>query len=125
VLGYPRSGSRVSIVSLWEPWLDPETAAAGPAEVYIPPKLWFIGLGHLGQGFLWNLGLLPVRGSRAVLQDDQTVGEENEATGLAAKPARSNIRSNRSATESAVREASVSAASMIMPIRPGSARSLL
>lgn len=82
VLGYPRSGSRVSIASLWEPWLDPESASAGPEEVYIPPRLWLIGLGHLGQGFLWNLGLLPVRGRLAVLQDDQTVSEENEATGL-------------------------------------------
>lgn len=82
VLGYPRSGNRVSIVSLWEPWLDPETADAGPAEVYIAPRLWFVGLGHLGQGYLWNLGLLAVRGIGAVLQDDQKVGEENVATGL-------------------------------------------
>jgi hypothetical protein len=50
--------------------------------VYLPRRLWFIGLGHLGQGFLWNLGLLPVTGALAMLQDDQTAGEENEATGL-------------------------------------------
>ena len=50
--------------------------------MYIPPRLWFIGLGHLGQGFLWNLGLLPVEGRQAILQDDQAVGEENEATRL-------------------------------------------
>lgn len=99
VLGYPRSGNRVSIASLWEPWLDPETAAVGPAEVYIPPKVWFIGLGHLGQGFLWNLALLPVRGSHAVLQDDQTVGEENEATGLLTTAADVNHRKTRVAAK--------------------------
>ena len=82
VLGYPRSGARVSIVSLWEPWINPELASAGPGTVFIPPRLWFIGLGHLGQGFLWSLGLLPVAGVQAVLQDDQNVGEENVATGL-------------------------------------------
>jgi hypothetical protein len=79
MLGYPRSGTRISIVSLWEPSLDPDAAAAGPIEAYIPPRLWFVGLGHLRQGFLWNLGLLSAVGKLAVLQDDQTVGE---ATGL-------------------------------------------
>lgn len=83
VLGYPRSGSRVSVTSLWEPEAaDPDTAAPGPETVYISPRLWFIGLGHLGQGFLWCLGLLPVRDMELVLQDDQNAGEENEATGL-------------------------------------------
>jgi hypothetical protein len=82
VLGQSRGGRRVSIASVWAPWLDPETAPAGPAEIYLPRKLWFIGLGHLGQGFLWNLGFLPVTGGLAVLQDDQSAGEENVATGL-------------------------------------------
>jgi len=82
VLGYPRCGSRVSLVSLWEPGTNPETASDGPGVAYISPKLWFIGLGHLGQGLLWCLGLLPVNGLEAVLQDDQRADEENEATGL-------------------------------------------
>jgi hypothetical protein len=81
-LGLPRAGARVSIASLWTPWADAESAGAGPVEAYLPSKLWFVGLGHLGQGFLWNLGLLPAAGSHAVLQDDQKAGIENEATGL-------------------------------------------
>jgi hypothetical protein len=85
VLGYPRCGSRVSIASLWEPGVDPETADAGPQTAYLSPRLWFIGLGHLGQGVLWSLGLLPVGGFEAVLQDDQKAGAENEATGLLTK----------------------------------------
>lgn len=82
VLGYPRSGSRVAVASLWEPAADPDTAPHGPKTVYISPRLWFIGLGHLGQGLLWCLGLLPVKEMELVLQDDQNAGEENEATGL-------------------------------------------
>lgn len=82
VLGYQRCGSRVSIASLWEPGSDPETADTGPETAYIPPRLWFIGLGHLGQGILWCLGLLRLDEFEAVLQDDQKAGEENEATGL-------------------------------------------
>jgi hypothetical protein len=82
VLGYPRCGLRVSIASLWEPWLSPETAAAGPRRVFMPTRLWLIGLGHLGQGNLWALGLLPVSGLSAILQDDQYAGAENVSTGL-------------------------------------------
>jgi hypothetical protein len=82
VLGLPRAGTRVSVASLWTPWADVERAGAGPVEVYLPPKLWFIGLGHLGQGFLWSLGLLPATGSHAVLQDDQKAG--NLTTGVVA-----------------------------------------
>jgi hypothetical protein len=82
VLGYPRSGSRVSVTSLWEPGSDPLTVGAGPETVYLAPRLWFVGLGHLGQGILWSLGLLPVTGVEVVMQDDQNAGEENEATGL-------------------------------------------
>lgn len=47
-------------VSLWRPdlaWTDEE--AAGPEVKYLPSKLWFLGLGHLGQAFLWNTALLP------------------------------------------------------------------
>jgi hypothetical protein len=79
IAGSQRAGNRVSVISLWQPW---STEIRGPARVYLPPMLWFVGLGHLGQGFLWSLGFLPVQNAFAVLQDDQTVGEENEATGL-------------------------------------------
>ena len=49
-------------LSLWRPW-DPEAwltpAGAGPALGRLPTDLWLIGLGHLGQAYLWTLGLLP------------------------------------------------------------------
>lgn len=47
-------------VSLWRPDLDwTEGEAVGPELEYLPSKLWFLGLGHLGQAFLWNSALLP------------------------------------------------------------------
>lgn len=80
-----RAGSRESIISLWEPWANAVGANPGPNTIYVPLKLWMIGLGHLGQGYLWSLGFLPAHGELIVLQDYQKVGEENEATGLVTK----------------------------------------
>jgi hypothetical protein len=99
VLGYPRCGSRVSTASLWEPGSDPETTSKGPDTVYISPRLWFIGLGHLGQGHLWCLGLLPIDGLEAALQDDQSADEENEATGLLTRGNFAGVRKARIAAK--------------------------
>lgn len=75
----PKAGRREVTVSLWEPW-NPQ-ADTGPDQVYMPDDLWLVGLGHLGQAFLWTLAFVPGAG-RLVLQDDQTVNEENIDTGL-------------------------------------------
>jgi len=78
-----RAGNSMLLVSLWEPWAkNIVVAEVGPSTIYVPSKLWFIGLGHLGQGYLWNLAFLSVVGGHAVIQDDQAVGDENVATGL-------------------------------------------
>ena len=93
-IGRPRAGQRVSVVSLWEPWNAVEPSR-GPAMIALPSALWFIGLGHVGQGFLWALSFIPSHGRLAVLQDDQTVGEENVATGLLTGPNDKNVRKTR------------------------------
>jgi hypothetical protein len=58
----PSAGMRFLGLSLWVPavhdWLRDDGA---PELAYLPSKLWLIGLGHLGQAYLWNLGLLPYR----------------------------------------------------------------
>lgn len=77
-----RARTSASVASLWQPCEDPATAPTGPDVAYLPSSIWLVGLGHVGQGFLWSLGFLPVTGARAVLQDDQAAGEENVATGL-------------------------------------------
>lgn len=69
-------------VSLWEPWTEAPTDP-GPVKFTAPNALWLVGLGHLGQAFVWNLLTLPYAGPRrAVLQDDQRIGVENEPTSL-------------------------------------------
>jgi hypothetical protein len=74
-------------VSLWEPWRPADQSALGPPEFDVPDKLWLVGLGHLGQGVIWSLCLLGGEGERlAVLQDDQTIGSENETTSLCVLP---------------------------------------
>ena len=77
---------RDATVSLWSPWETATSENAGPERFDVPDHLWFLGLGHLGQGFIWNLCLLGAKGGRAVLQDDQAIGEENEATSLLVLP---------------------------------------
>ena len=73
-------------VSLWRPdllWLD--SNAKGPQVKFLPAKYWVLGLGHLGQAYLWNIGLLPYRNSQTaiiLLQDDDKVVEANLSAGL-------------------------------------------
>ena len=60
--GMPAAGRRALGLSLWRPgrevdWLQPDESE--PALTYLPSRLWLIGLGHLGQAYLWGLGLLP------------------------------------------------------------------
>jgi len=75
--------SHDATVSLWEPWRVADLAQIGPARFVVPNKLWLVGLGHLGQAFVWALLSLPYRGDRyAVLQDDQYIGIENAPTSL-------------------------------------------
>ena len=84
--GNATAGRREVGLSLWraEPevsWLDPE--AAGPPLALLPAKLWLIGLGHLGQAFLWTLGLLPYNdpGSvELVLHDFDSLVLANDST---------------------------------------------
>lgn len=77
-----RVSPRASIISLWEPWSKAGDADAGPTTIYLPKSMWMIGLGHLGQGFLWNLGMIQSHGEKIILQDYQCAGPENEGTGL-------------------------------------------
>jgi len=77
---------RDATVSLWSPWETAASENAGPKRFDVPNHLWFLGLGHLGQGFIWNLCFLGAKGGHAVAQDDQAIGEENEATSLLVLP---------------------------------------
>lgn len=84
--GNPMAGRRRVGLSLWSPeFIDWESAPAGPIDVVLPSNLWLIGLGHLGQAYLWVLGLLPYKIPRDVtlyLQDFDRLAESNDSTSL-------------------------------------------
>lgn len=73
-------------LSLWRPdlnWLTEE--AVGPDSVVIPSSIWILGLGHLGQAYLWAIGLLPYNDKKRVeiyLQDFDKVVAANMSAGL-------------------------------------------
>lgn len=80
------AGRRAVGLSLWRPercdtWLNGEEK--GPTLNYLPAKLWIIGLGHLGQSFLWTLGFLPYARPEdisLVLQDFDILSDANDST---------------------------------------------
>ncbi|MCY4151388.1 MAG: hypothetical protein OXE94_04025 [Aestuariivita sp.] len=73
-------------LSLWEPRRDwREKSAFGEPCLYLPKRLWLIGLGHLGQAYAWALGLLPYEDTSDVdlmLQDFDHIVKANESTGM-------------------------------------------
>lgn len=73
--------------SMWKPselnWLA--TVCDGPSLSYLPSRLWLIGLGHLGQAYLWGLGLLgypPTDGLSVTLQDTDIITPSTESTSI-------------------------------------------
>jgi hypothetical protein len=79
--GYRVAGERTVRVSLW----DPEDGAEGPAIVELPAELWLLGLGHLGQAYVWLLTMLPYADNGArpiVLQDNDRLSPANRATSM-------------------------------------------
>lgn len=86
--GSGAAGRRPVGLSLWDPsshvdWLS--QTASEPDLRYLPSRLWLIGLGHLGQAYLWGLGLLPYldsAGLSLVLQDFDVMTPSSESTSI-------------------------------------------
>ena len=95
----PIAGKRGVGLSLWRPemsWQD--SAAWGPNIDRLPSALWLIGLGNLGQAYLWTLGMLPyaVPGKlQLVLQDYDFLAPSNKSTSLLTCPKWIGIRKTR------------------------------
>jgi hypothetical protein len=73
-------------VDLWP--VSRQEEAPSFAEVFLPGALWLVGLGNLGQAFLWALAALPYINPAdvsIVLQDYDRVTEENWATSVLVK----------------------------------------
>lgn len=70
-------------ISLWnlnagENWFLDEND--GPQEGYLPRNVWSLGLGHLGQAYLWAIALMDFKNPKEttfLLQDFDEIGEEN------------------------------------------------
>ncbi len=83
-----RAGRFTQRLSLWSPERGPEVGVHREPplnEIRLPRDLWFIGLGNLGQAYLWSLTMLPYSSPEDVmlfLQDDQPVGKENWGTSI-------------------------------------------
>lgn len=78
-------GHRPVGVCLWNPGEDFLSAQDGPKLRYLPSRLWLVGLGHIGQAFLWSLGLLPYSVDRfleLMLQDYEDLTKANLSTGV-------------------------------------------
>lgn len=81
-------GRRPVGLSLWRPgsdvdWLQSDESE--PTLTYLPSHLWLIGLGHLGQAYLWGLGLLPYQNPsevKLVLQDVDVTTESTTSTSI-------------------------------------------
>lgn len=82
----PTAGRREVGLSLWRPelhWRD--SAASGPMIDRLPASLWLIGLGNLGQAYLWTIGMLPYTAPedvQLVLQDFDVLVPSNDSTSL-------------------------------------------
>jgi hypothetical protein len=76
-------------LSLWDPysnWLEPVSV---PRLRNIPTRYWMLGLGHLGQAFLWSLALLPHPQPSEVqflLNDFDRIDAANYGSGLLCLP---------------------------------------
>nr|WP_314092323.1 ThiF family adenylyltransferase [uncultured Shinella sp.] len=84
--GYVLAGRRTVGMSLWDPEaLDWQADDNAPAIHAAPSRLWLMGLGHLGQAYLWTLALFDFEDSAEVeitLQDFDKLTEANDSTSM-------------------------------------------
>lgn len=90
-LGAVMPGRRDVGISLWRSDLDwRDDAAVGPGLRFLPAALWLLGLGHLGQAYVWTLGMLPYANpadAQLGLMDFDLIEDGNTATQLLVRTA--------------------------------------
>jgi len=81
-------GKRKIGLSLWNPSTAHDWSVPDPEEPelrFLPSNLWLLGLGHLGQAYLWGLSTLPYGDERVlnlVLQDTDEVTKSSVSTSI-------------------------------------------
>lgn len=109
VNGAKAAGHSTVGLSLWRPTRDVDWLAADPSEpglTYLPSQLWLIGLGHLGQAYLWALGLLPFAvpaDVMLVLQDVDSITVSTESTSILTDATLIGVKKTRAMAEWAER----------------------
>jgi len=99
--GVPAAGRRAVGLSLWRPQATANWLEADPGEprlTYLPSRLWLIGLGHLGQAYLWGLGMLPYADPASVtlfLQDVDVITPSTESTSVLSDAATVGLKKTR------------------------------
>ncbi len=101
--GDPLAGRILQGLSLWSPdervqWLK----NSGPDEFYLPNALWLVGLGNLGQAYLWALSILTYSDPTSLtlfFQDDDVIAEENWGTSILVRRERYGVLKTRLAEE--------------------------
>lgn len=82
----PAAGRRRISISLWRPDLPCDDALAlGTAPTLLPSSAWVIGLGNLGQAYLWSFGMLPYADPgelKLTLQDFDRIAPSNDSTSM-------------------------------------------
>lgn len=77
---------RIVGLSLWRPDLPPsDPDAIGVPVQFLPSELWVLGLGHVGNAYLWALAALPYANpavAQIYLNDFDVVEPENFDTGM-------------------------------------------
>lgn len=72
-------------LSLWDPSADWRQPVLDAKIMQLPIRYWMLGLGHLGQGYLWSLAFLPfpeVGSVEFLLHDVDRIDESNFGSGL-------------------------------------------
>jgi hypothetical protein len=87
---HPMAGHRAAGLSLWHPtadWLAEDDTEVELA--FLPSRLWLIGLGNLGQAYLWLLAALAYRDPSELdlmLQDYDRIVKSNDSTSVLTCP---------------------------------------
>jgi hypothetical protein len=82
--GTPTACRRTVGRDLWDLHRDWLCGESGPSLERLPSEVWIVGMGNLGQAYLWTLALLPYKkgSARLVLQDTDIVAVSNLSTSL-------------------------------------------
>jgi hypothetical protein len=82
--GAPMACRRAVGLDLWDPRRSWMLGGEAPPADRLPGAAWLVGMGNLGQAYLWTLGLLPYgeQGAELVLQDTDVLAPSNLSTSL-------------------------------------------